>query len=77
MSKTDAREWREQQRAESKAKEELRDELEKLRYAGCKRFNMPDPATFENSGYPEAAQKIRQALRLLNEAYFEVNNAFD
>lgn len=74
MSKANAREWQEQQRAEKYARENLERDMERLRYAGCKRDDMPDPDTFAAAGYPEAAKKIRQALSLLEDAYYEVKN---
>lgn len=67
-----AKDWHADQKAKKYADQNFSDEREKLRYAGCKRDQMPDPAVFEVAGYPGCAQKIRQALRLLDEAHDDI-----
>lgn len=74
MSKADARDWQEQQRADRYMKESFDDAKDKLYYAGCKRSMMPDPMVFEKAGHPEVARKIRTALSMLDDAYNEVQD---
>lgn len=71
-NKAAAQDWQQDQKEEREVNENFSEDLERLRYAGCKRNNMPDPDTFRKAGYLNAAQKIRQALGLLEDAYYEV-----
>lgn len=71
MSKADARDWHEQQRREKELVEDLEEHTNRLFYAGCKRHQMPDPDVFHSAGKPEVANKISQALSLLDDAYYE------
>lgn len=63
------REWHTDKKQEEQEQQEFDQEMEVLRYAGCKREGMPDHKVFEQRGLKEVALKIQQASRLLEDAY--------
>jgi hypothetical protein len=63
--------WHDEQRRERQVSENLDRDMERLRYAGCKRHDMPDPEVFAAAGMNGVALKIRQAIALLEDAYTE------
>jgi hypothetical protein len=69
-----AREWHEEQRIEREREEALDKHAERLRYAGEKKHDMPDPDVFRKAGMTEVADKIQRALSLLQEASWEVQS---
>lgn len=71
-NKAAAEAWREDTRAEAQAKEDLSDQETALFYAANKRDggNWPYPATLKKLGFDDAASKVAQAYRLLEEAEY-------
>jgi hypothetical protein len=70
-NKAAAREWKQETEQAARAKEEMSDQWERLRYEAEKRNydSYPCADTFAANGHGEAASKINQAIRLLREAY--------
>lgn len=70
-NKAAARDWQEQQKADSSRQEMFEMEKERLWYAANKRkSNYPHPDVFEEMGMPDVATKIREAYALLETAYY-------
>lgn len=76
-NKAQAREWYNDRRQEEREREQFDQEMEVLRYAGCKREGTPDPEVFERRGMKDVALKIRQASGLLEDAYNAAQRAVE